>query len=451
MAAAPGTTDGQLYIADGLAHQFQPVEQGGRTDDGGAVLVVVEDRDVHALAQLLLDVEALGRLDVFQVDAAQRGLQRRDDVDQLVGVTLGQFDVEHIDAGELLEQAALAFHHRLAGQRADVAQPQHRRAVGDHGHQVAAAGVLVRQRGVFLDRQAGIGHARGIGQRQIALVAQGLGGRDGDLAARGAAVVFQGGVAQGGFGVGELLGHGLSPLFRGLHELQELGTFDEQIPERRVDGEVGQQRVQVVQVAQTLVELTEEQVTRRVDDHIRRRQHAKECPLGRQRHRGRIEVLRVRPDARSRRQDRMVHVEHGAPVLMLQRRDLVHPLPVIALVVRRGVQRKPARPVQSLLHLGQRRLGHHDVDVVEDAAHRGAMRKGGVRSTFEQQHGNVQWLQGFLQEPEFALHGRCVPDRDHRRQLQMPMRRGRGQSKQVGCGQCPMQLRHQLGRPALPD
>ena len=90
---------------------------------------------------LLLDVEALGRLDVLEVDAAQRRLERGDDLDQLVGVLLGELDVEHVDAGELLEQAGLALHHRLAGERADVAQPQHRGAVGDDADEVRARGV----------------------------------------------------------------------------------------------------------------------------------------------------------------------------------------------------------------------------------------------------------------------------------------------------------------------
>ena len=84
------------------------------------------------LAQLLLDVEALRRLDVLEVDAAEGRLERGDDVDQLVRVVLGDLDVEDVDAGELLEQDALAFHHRLGGERADGAQAQHGGAVGDH-------------------------------------------------------------------------------------------------------------------------------------------------------------------------------------------------------------------------------------------------------------------------------------------------------------------------------
>ncbi len=203
-----GAAHRHFHVANLLAHQFQPVEQGGRGDDGRAVLVVMEHRDVHALAQLGLDVEALGRFDVFQVDAAQRRLQRGDDVDQLVGVALVQLDVEHVDAGELLEQAALALHHRLAGQRADVAQAQHGRAVGDHADQIAARGVFGRLARVGLDVEAGIGHAGRIGQRQIKLIDQRLGRCDRNLAARGQAVVVAGGIAQGRLGGREGLEHG---------------------------------------------------------------------------------------------------------------------------------------------------------------------------------------------------------------------------------------------------
>ena len=61
----------QLDVLDVAAGEVQRVDQAGRRDDGGAVLVVVEDRDVHQLAQALLDDEAFRRLDVLEVDAAE--------------------------------------------------------------------------------------------------------------------------------------------------------------------------------------------------------------------------------------------------------------------------------------------------------------------------------------------------------------------------------------------
>jgi hypothetical protein len=103
----------------------------------------------------------------------------------LSGSVLVDLDVEHVDAGELLEQHALAFHDRLGGQRADVAQAQHGGAVGDDGDQVAARRVFIGVGRVLDDFLAGRGHARRVGQRQVALVGQLLGRRDADLAGRG--------------------------------------------------------------------------------------------------------------------------------------------------------------------------------------------------------------------------------------------------------------------------
>ena len=72
-----------------------------------------------------LDLEAFRRLDVLEIDAAEGRLQRRDDVDDAVDLVGVDLDVEHVDAGEFLEQDRLALHHRLAGERADIAEPEH--------------------------------------------------------------------------------------------------------------------------------------------------------------------------------------------------------------------------------------------------------------------------------------------------------------------------------------
>src|SRR5471032_2898908 len=191
-----GAGDGYFDFIDILAYQFQAVQDAGRDDDGRAMLVVVEDRNVHALAQLLLDVEAVWRLDVFQVDAAEGRLHAHYGIDEQVGIVFSQFDVEYIDVGELLEQASLAFHHRFAGQRADIAQAQYGGAIGDHGHQVAARSVGAGAAWIFDDRFAGKGYAWRIGQGQGAGVAQRFGGGDGNLAGARFSVIGQGGFFQ---------------------------------------------------------------------------------------------------------------------------------------------------------------------------------------------------------------------------------------------------------------
>ena len=160
------------------------------------MLIVVEHRDAHARAQLGLDLEALRRLDVLEVDRAEGGLERGHDLDQLVGVALVDLDVERVDAGELLEQDRLAFHHRLGGERADRAEAEHGGAVADHRDQVAARGQRRGFARIVGDALARRRHARRIRERQVALIGQRLGRDHRELAGRLRAVIVERGFAQ---------------------------------------------------------------------------------------------------------------------------------------------------------------------------------------------------------------------------------------------------------------
>ena len=126
------------HLGDVLVLQAQCVDERRRGNNRGAVLVVVENRDVHPLLEAVFNFKTFRRLDVFQVDTAKRRLQRGDRFDKLLRVGLIHFDIKHINPGKLLEQHALAFHDGLAGECADITESQHRRAVGNHRHQIGA-------------------------------------------------------------------------------------------------------------------------------------------------------------------------------------------------------------------------------------------------------------------------------------------------------------------------
>ena len=190
----PGSDD--LDVRKRLAVQEQSVGDGGCDDDGGAVLIVMEHRNLHPGLQLLLDLEALRALDVFKVDAAESRLQRRDRLDHALDGVGCYLDIEHVDAGELLEQDRLAFHHRLGCERADIAETEHGRAVRHHRDQIGSPGERRRFRWISDDLFAGRGHARRIGQREIALVGERLGGLDFELAGTRVAVEGQRGGAE---------------------------------------------------------------------------------------------------------------------------------------------------------------------------------------------------------------------------------------------------------------
>jgi hypothetical protein len=136
----------------------------------------VEHRDIEQFAQALLDDEALGRLDVLEVDAAPAFAEQLHAVDDLVGVLGVHLEVDRVDVGEALEQHRLAFHHRLRRERAAVAEAQNRGAVGDDGDEIALGRVVVGLGLVLGDGQHRHGDAGRIGERQIALRRHRLGG-----------------------------------------------------------------------------------------------------------------------------------------------------------------------------------------------------------------------------------------------------------------------------------
>ena len=143
IAAAPAPLITSFASWQRAAGDVERVDQAGGGDDRGAVLVVVEHRDVHQLAQALLDDEAAGRLDVLEVDAAEGRPEQAHAVDEVVDVLGVDLEVDRVDVGEALEQDRLAFHHRLGAERAEIAEAEHRGAVRDHRDEVALGGVVV--------------------------------------------------------------------------------------------------------------------------------------------------------------------------------------------------------------------------------------------------------------------------------------------------------------------
>ena len=167
------------------------IDQAGRRDDRGAVLVVMHHGDVHPLAQCLLDDEAFGRGDVFQIDAAEGGLHQRHRLDELVRVFGIEFEIDRIDVGEALEEHRLAFHHRLRRQRAEIAKTEDGGAVGNDSHEIGPRGIARRIGRIGRNRFHRSSDAGRIGQAEVALAAHRFRGDNLDLTGADRLVVEQ--------------------------------------------------------------------------------------------------------------------------------------------------------------------------------------------------------------------------------------------------------------------
>ena len=190
-AGGAGAVAHELGRLDVAAGEVERVDQAGRGDDRGAVLVVVEDGNIKQLAQLLLDDEAFRRLDVLEIDAAPALAEQLHAIDDLVGILGGDFEIDRVDIGKTLEQDGLALHHRLCRQRAEIAEAENGGAVGDHGDEIALGRVVVGAALVLGDGQHRHGDARRVGERQVALGRHRLGRHDFELSRPALAVKQQ--------------------------------------------------------------------------------------------------------------------------------------------------------------------------------------------------------------------------------------------------------------------
>ncbi len=161
--------DHHLDLVEGAAGQMEGVDQPGRRDDRGAVLIIVEYRDVEQLAQPLFDHKAFGRLDVLEIDAAKGRVKEAHAIDKLVDVAGVDLEIDRIDIGKALEESALALHHGLRRERPEIAEPQNRRTIRDHRDKIALRGVIEDRARLAVDAEAGEGDTGRIGERQIAL------------------------------------------------------------------------------------------------------------------------------------------------------------------------------------------------------------------------------------------------------------------------------------------
>src|SRR6266849_2078454 len=98
------------------------------------MLIVVKDWNVEFFFEPVFDLKTARRGNVFEVDAAESGSNIFHGAYDLVRVFRAQTNRKGINAAKFLEKHCLAFHHRHGSGWANIAEAEHRSAIGNNGH-----------------------------------------------------------------------------------------------------------------------------------------------------------------------------------------------------------------------------------------------------------------------------------------------------------------------------
>ena len=137
------------------------------------MLVIVENRNIAALFQLLLDLEAAGSGDILQVYAAEGACQQSNGIYNFIYVLAAYAERNSVYIAKSLEQDTFTFHNRHTGLRSDIAQTQNCGTVGYYGNGVPAASQVVALIDILLNLQTGLCNTRCISKRKSLLAVYG--------------------------------------------------------------------------------------------------------------------------------------------------------------------------------------------------------------------------------------------------------------------------------------
>ena len=156
-----------LHVLELLADQAQRIDKRGGNHNGRAMLIIVENRNIHAFLQRTFDIEALRSLDVLQIDAAKARRHELDGLHNLIDALRVEADGDSVHTRKPLEQDGFALHDRKACACADIAKTEHRRSVGHDSDHISLRRIVINLAEILLDFQTGRRNTRRIGQGKI--------------------------------------------------------------------------------------------------------------------------------------------------------------------------------------------------------------------------------------------------------------------------------------------
>ncbi len=151
-------------VPDLFVRQQQGIDQPRQSYAGGALGVIVPNRDLAGGAQFVQHPVAVGLGNVLQIHSPHAGFQHFHKLDQFsrirfaVLITVVHAESDGIKASQILHQHGFAFHHAQAAKPAAITIAQHPGAITHHCHQIFPVAQFIGKIGIVPDGSGNGGH-----------------------------------------------------------------------------------------------------------------------------------------------------------------------------------------------------------------------------------------------------------------------------------------------------
>ena len=165
-AGGTSTTRYDLDIMNILADYLQCIDKTRHRDDCGTVLIIMENRNIANLLQLLFNLKAAWCRNVLEINTAEAACKKGNCLHDIIRILRTDAERNRIDITERLEQCALAFHNRHTSLRSDIAKTKHCRTIGYNGNRIPASREVIGLVDILLDLETRLCNTRRISKAQ---------------------------------------------------------------------------------------------------------------------------------------------------------------------------------------------------------------------------------------------------------------------------------------------
>ena len=159
-SSCSGSND--LNVFDFLANNLQRIDHTCKCNNCSTMLVVMENRNITALFQLLLNLKASRCGNILQVYTAEASSQKANGLHNLIYILASNTKRNSIYITKLFEQNAFALHNRHTSLWTDISKSKNSGTVSYYSNRIPTSGQFITFINIFLNLKARLCNTRGV-------------------------------------------------------------------------------------------------------------------------------------------------------------------------------------------------------------------------------------------------------------------------------------------------